>query len=77
MKAKTMRCISVEEDAKKYFAQVTFENAVGRRLVKTGYLLGVLEAVVESDEGKGELLVISVHEVARLLREATEVKKKR
>lgn len=75
MKAKTMRCISVEEDAKQYFAHVTLGDAVGRRAVKTGYLLGALEAAIDQDKGAGEMLVISVAEMVQLMREAMEAKR--
>lgn len=77
MKGKEMRCISVAENAKKYFAHVASEDAAARRAVKTGYLLGTLEAAVDREESAGEMLVISVAEVTQLMRDAMEVKRKR
>lgn len=76
-----MRCISVAEEAKRYFATVmedgSIKGASCRKLCKTGCLLGIIEACIEHEEGEGEMLVISASEMAQFLRDAMEIKGKR
>lgn len=77
MKDKPMRCISVAEDARRYFAEEPYTGEISHQLHKVGSLLGVLEAAVKYDEGKDEMLVIPVAEMAGLLRGAMEVKERK
>lgn len=76
-----LRCISVAEEAERYFAEVMADESitgtVSRRLCKVGYLLGAVESCIKYEKKPGEMLVMPADEIARLLREATEVKEKK
>lgn len=70
-----MRCISIAEDAKRYFAEKSYKEEISCQMHNIASLLGLLEAAIQFEENKGETLVIPVDEMAQLLRDAMGVKK--